>query len=107
MRFPGFDGVSDLELPFPQAGLDLDEAKFNALAVHVQYSSRNIYTRSSWLAEPIRISCHRPMKTCQMLQTKSDHAANDAATALVKRAGDDGVAGKVNRFGRGMTPLSD
>ncbi len=36
MRFPGLDGVSDLELPFPQAGLDLDEAKFDALAIHFQ-----------------------------------------------------------------------
>jgi hypothetical protein len=36
MRFPGRDGVPDLELPFPQAGFDQDEAEFNALAVHMQ-----------------------------------------------------------------------
>lgn len=35
-RFPGRDGVPNLELPFPQAGFGLDEAEFNALAVHMQ-----------------------------------------------------------------------
>jgi hypothetical protein len=36
MRFTGGDDVPDLELPFPQAGLDFGEAEFHALAVHLQ-----------------------------------------------------------------------
>jgi hypothetical protein len=36
MRFPGRNDVPDLELPFPQAGFDLGEAEFNALAFHIQ-----------------------------------------------------------------------
>src|ERR1700681_2763157 len=38
-RLPRYDGVSDLELPFPQVGFDLLETKFDALVVHLQYPS--------------------------------------------------------------------
>jgi hypothetical protein len=33
-RLPGRDGMSDLELPFPQIRFDLLQAEFNALAIH-------------------------------------------------------------------------
>jgi hypothetical protein len=42
-----------------------------------------------------------------MLQTRNDHAANDAATTLVIGTGDDCVVGRANRLGRGITALSD
>jgi hypothetical protein len=42
-----------------------------------------------------------------MFQIRNDHAANDAATTLVMREGDDCVVDGANRLGRGMTALSD
>jgi hypothetical protein len=42
-----------------------------------------------------------------MLQTRNDHAANDAETTLVIGAIDDCVVGRMNRLERGMTALSD
>jgi hypothetical protein len=38
-RLPGRDAASDLELPFPQIGLDLLETEFDASAVHLRRSS--------------------------------------------------------------------
>jgi len=49
----------------------------------------------------------RPVKTCQMLQTRNDHAVNDAATIVPIGEGDDCVVGRANRLVGGMTALSD
>jgi hypothetical protein len=45
--FPGRDGATDLELPFPQAGFYLDYVELNALAVHVEILRLQLVGRAS------------------------------------------------------------
>jgi len=55
-RFTHRDGVADLETPFPEARLDQQQGKFNALAVH-DFRENNATLASSSASSFSRILC--------------------------------------------------